>query len=445
MGIQRRSRPTVLASTWAAIANLIDQDELATFTDTIGEEIAAVEEQLLAFDQANPRIALIDRSVEPGDAFLMAQRQGLQTQLDALTQVLTEQSANIRTAPAFAKLSTQDAQLASQVAAAQETTTEKLTSFAVDWVLPVAVGLLLALGLVFLLEKLFPRVDTRDDIQDELGVPVLAEVPRVRTSKEPQAHSLADLHGPDAEMYRSLRSSLEFIAASAHETSNSATNGNGHRRSEVIMIVSPTPAEGKTRSAAYLGLTYAEAGHDVAIFGCDFRRPKLHDYFGVDRDPGFGSLVVNGSVDLDDVVKRTDVEGLSVVPSGSSDQQDRAHRRRGLGADRRGSLRRRGRHHRHRAAPGRQRRRRHRRIRRPRRDGGACRQDPSQCGQGSARSAQTPRRSRRRRGRDRQPSGRRGLLRLLPAVRVLLPVAGGPAVPTPVAAQGGKGRHVGCG
>ena len=139
----------------------------------------------------------------------------------------------------------------------------------------------------------------------------------MRTSKNPQPHSLADLHGPDAEMYRSLRSSLEFIAASAHETPNGATNGNGHRRSEVIMIVSPTPAEGKTRSAAYLGLSYAEAGHDVAIFGCDFRRPKLHDYFGVDRDPGLGSLVANGangSVDLVDVVRRTDVEGLSVVP-----------------------------------------------------------------------------------------------------------------------------------
>ena len=167
----------VLASTWATIANLIDQEELDSFTDTIGEEIAAVEEQLIAFDQANPRIALLDRPVEPGDAFLMAQRQGLQTQLDALTQVLTEQSASIRTAPAFVKLSTQDAQLASQLATSEDTTTEKLTSFTVDWVLPVVVGLLLALGLVFLLEKLFPRVDTRDDIQDELGVPVLAEVP----------------------------------------------------------------------------------------------------------------------------------------------------------------------------------------------------------------------------------------------------------------------------
>ena len=246
----------------------------------------------------------------------MAQRQGLQAQLDALTQAVTEQSSSVRTGPPFVNLSTQDAQLASELPGSQETTTEKVTSFVVDWVLPVVFGLLLAVGLVFLLEKLFPRVDTRDDIQDELGVPVLAEVPRVRTRKKLQPHSLDDLHGPDAEMYRSLRSSLEFIAATAHDTSNGATNGNGDRRSEVIMIVSPTPAEGKTRSVAYLGLTYAEAGHEVAIFGCDFRRPKLHDYFGVDRDPGFGSLVVNGSVDLDDVVKQTDVEGLSIVPSG---------------------------------------------------------------------------------------------------------------------------------
>ena len=45
-----------IATTWATLANLIDQEELETFTETIGKEIAAVEEQLLAFDEANPRI-----------------------------------------------------------------------------------------------------------------------------------------------------------------------------------------------------------------------------------------------------------------------------------------------------------------------------------------------------------------------------------------------------
>ena len=287
----------------ADIASAADQAEYDAFVLTIGEGIAEVEAEIIAFDQANPRIALLQQPVEPGDAFLIFQRAGLQAQLDALGGAIAERAALVRSAPGFQKLPAQAPQLLSQIET--ETTAESLREIALEWVLPAITGLLLAVGLVYVLERVFPRVDTRDDIQDELGIEVLAEVPRVKNPKL-EEHTLDDLHGADAEMYRSLRSSLEFIA-NAKQTNGSAnwhTNGNG-RKSEVILVVSPTPAEGKTRSAAYLGLTYAEAGHDVVLFGCDFRRPRIHDYFGLERDPGLGSLTTDGSVEVSKAMRTT--------------------------------------------------------------------------------------------------------------------------------------------
>lgn len=177
------------------------------------------------------------------------------------------------------------------------------------------VGFLLGLGvssgLAILVERLFPRIDTRADVEDALGLSVIAEVPLVTRQIADRRITLDTFDGPDAEMYRSLRSTLEFLSQAKGRSRGANT--------EVIMVVSATPAEGKTRSAAMMGMSYAESGYKVALFGCDFRRPRVHELLNGEREPGISTLVEPGGSDLqfDDIIQPTETPGLFLVASGA--------------------------------------------------------------------------------------------------------------------------------
>jgi capsular exopolysaccharide synthesis family protein len=53
----------------------------------------------------------------------------------------------------------------------------------------------------------------------------------------------------------------------------------------VIMVTSAVPKEGKTTSSANLAVTFAEAGSRVLVLNCDFRRPRIQEFFDVPDEP----------------------------------------------------------------------------------------------------------------------------------------------------------------
>jgi Mrp family chromosome partitioning ATPase/capsular polysaccharide biosynthesis protein len=180
-------------------------------------------------------------------------------------------------------------------------------------VLAALLGLLGAVALTALLEKLNPRIDNPKRAEAIVGAPVLAQVP-IMKGKRAKLVDRADLDlftGPFAESFRAMRSHLDF-RSSAEDM----------ERPPCVMVVSSAPAEGKTTTAAFLGLSYAEVGRDVVVVGADFRRPAIHRLFGVSRTPGLSSRLLgdNPNVTPDEVVntivKRDDRTGVRVIPSG---------------------------------------------------------------------------------------------------------------------------------
>ena len=166
---------------------------------------------------------------------------------------------------------------------------------------------LLAIALVYLLEKLSPRIDVREDIATVSDLPLLSEVP-IRSTKsfrKAEVDPSESFEGAYAESYRALRSSLEY--ASGAESKGSAP---------VIMVVSAVPGEGKSSTAAHLAMAYAEKGSEVLILGADFRKPTLHRMFSVPREPGLAELASKEGVEPDDVVQETATPGVSLVTSG---------------------------------------------------------------------------------------------------------------------------------
>ena len=151
-----------------------------------------------------------------------------------------------------------------------------------DGVLAGGVGLILGLALAFLFEQLDDSIRSTDDAVRALGdVPVIGVVPAVTGWKErdkPTVISATEPASPAAEAYRTLSTALQFIALD--------------RPVRTLQVTSSTTGEGKTTTVANLAVALARAGLRVIVVCCDLRRPRIHEFFGLQNAVGFTSALM---------------------------------------------------------------------------------------------------------------------------------------------------------
>ena len=89
----------------------------------------------------------------------------------------------------------------------------------------------------------------------------------------------------------------------------------------LIMITSALPGEGKTFTALNLAMSIAaELDHTVMLVDADVARPSLLRSLGLDEGPGLLDLL-DGSAQMHEVLLRTNVDKLTVLPSGTPHQR----------------------------------------------------------------------------------------------------------------------------
>ena len=204
-------------------------------------------------------------------------------------------------------------------------------------ILGFGLGGLAGVMLILVINTLDPRIFTKEDAEDALGFPVIAEIPAFnrKLRKETIVISREAPYSRFAEAYRVLRSSVLFAnteVGSALLTGNGNGNGNArpqpapdsptgpseaHRQQAVvIMVTSPGPSEGKTTTVSNLATVLAEDGSSILVVNCDFRRPRLHSYLGGGGEPRKvfdtavpGVKLVTGVVDEPERVAPAEVIG----------------------------------------------------------------------------------------------------------------------------------------
>jgi non-specific protein-tyrosine kinase len=167
-------------------------------------------------------------------------------------------------------------------------------------------GLLGALGIVFLLEHLDDTVKSSQDVEEVSGLPTLGLITKMRGGKERgEIYRLATLleHlGPVAEAYRSLRTSIDFAGVDAPV--------------RTLLVTSAGPDEGKTTTAANLGVVFAQAGRRTIVLDADFRKPGIHRIFDLPNARGLSDLLRSDATSLEEVTQATEQEHLFVITTG---------------------------------------------------------------------------------------------------------------------------------
>ena len=163
-------------------------------------------------------------------------------------------------------------------------------------VLNMAVGMLLSLLLgvaaVFFLDYLDNTIRTSEDVEQFLGLSLLAIVPRESEGTKNAVR----------EAYQTLRTSLLFSRKA--RTSNAA------------LVTSAGPQEGKSQTTVSLARTLASAGDRVVIIDCDLRRPTIHQRLNVARDHGITNYILSPMDDLAAYLKPTTTPNLFAITCG---------------------------------------------------------------------------------------------------------------------------------
>ena len=89
-------------------------------------------------------------------------------------------------------------------------------------------------------------------------------------------------------------------------------------RANLIMVTSSLPGEGKTFVAVNLAISMAmELDTTVLLVDADVSRPSVLQRMGLEPAPGLLDLLSDSSRSLGDVLLRTNVERLSILPAGT--------------------------------------------------------------------------------------------------------------------------------
>lgn len=158
--------------------------------------------------------------------------------------------------------------------------------------LAVVLGGFMGVGLVLGLDFLDRSLRTPEDVERATGTAVLSVVPRFDGSPT----------GVAREAFQALRTALLFAAPD--------------EQSQVVMVTSAGPGEGKTTTVFELARTMSAAGDSVLAVDADLRKPRLHRLAGCPNGDGLSTAVL-GEVAFEDAVKEcSGATGLQVMPAG---------------------------------------------------------------------------------------------------------------------------------
>nr|WP_314542787.1 XrtA-associated tyrosine autokinase [uncultured Massilia sp.] len=93
----------------------------------------------------------------------------------------------------------------------------------------------------------------------------------------------------------------------------------GDKPGNLIMITSSLPGEGKTYCAINLAMSIAmELDHTVLLVDADVARPSVLRTLGLPAHRGLMDILLDDDLDMADVMLRTNVDTLSILPAGTS-------------------------------------------------------------------------------------------------------------------------------
>lgn len=106
----------------------------------------------------------------------------------------------------------------------------------------------------------------------------------------------------NTEQFNTIRTNIEFSNVDDEYSS--------------LMVTSSAISEGKSTVSANLAVAFARQGKRVILVDSDLRRPTVNATFKMKDPVGVTSYLTNSEVKIQDIVYKTSISNLYVIPSG---------------------------------------------------------------------------------------------------------------------------------
>jgi len=122
---------------------------------------------------------------------------------------------------------------------------------------------------------------------------------------------VADSHSRIAEEYRSIKRPLVTNAI--------GSRNNDIKNSNLILITSSVPGEGKTFTSINLAFSIAaEMDKKVLLIDADVAKPSIAKVLGIKSKVGLIDYLETDSLQLSDIILQTEIPGLRIITAGKS-------------------------------------------------------------------------------------------------------------------------------
>lgn len=166
-----------------------------------------------------------------------------------------------------------------------------------------ALGLLVPFVFIYIKDLLDTKVHNKLDIESELSVPFLGDVPKSDAKEKVVIGN--DIRSSTAEAFRLIRTNLDFMLAS------------NRKQSKSIFVTSTTSGEGKSFISINIAATLALSGKKVLLMGMDLRAPKVTEYLGIEDRKGITNYITDDEMTLEELIFTIpNVKGLDIMASG---------------------------------------------------------------------------------------------------------------------------------
>lgn len=240
----------------------------ANYRQGLEQQIQAVEDELASL---RSRLSVTPSSERPALEAEIARKQDLLNRYNQAYQ-------NVQ----LAELQASD--LVSVVQSAEVPEAPVRPRKAMNALLAAMIAAIAVVGFVSLREYLDTTVKTPEEAEALLAAPVLGQIWQEKNMLKSNGNAerkivLTSPVSLTAEAFRVLRANLQFAAVD--------------KPVRTLLVSSAGPSEGKSTVSLNLALALGAGGKRVILIDADMRRPQLHKYAGVRREPGLSDALVD--------------------------------------------------------------------------------------------------------------------------------------------------------
>ena len=166
-------------------------------------------------------------------------------------------------------------------------------------------GLVIAIGLIFILYYFDRSVKSAEQVEQKLKLPILGKIQKSRHNiKNNEIIIETKPKSIISEDIRTIRTNLQFSSVDQDD--------------KTLLVCSSVPGEGKSFISSNLATAFAQTGLKVLLVDSDLRLGRVHEIFGLSNVDGLSNLLAKKTeVNYATFIKKTPIKNLYVIPRGT--------------------------------------------------------------------------------------------------------------------------------